>query len=320
MARITVRFAVTALVSMTSMMLFVAQPVSAQGDREGDRRGTRRADTRVHIGGGVRVETDEVIDGDVVAIGGGVYVDGRVSGDVVAIGGGAELGPNADVSRDVTVVGGPLRRDPSARVGGRVNEVGVSGLDLSVVRPRRWGSAVGSLIGFAATMTRLAVLCILATVVLLLGHEYVQRAAARAAAEPVIAGVVGLLIQLLFFPVLLVSAALMIVTIIGIPLLVLVPFALLALAALFLIGFTSVAYDVGRRAIARFGWTERNAYFTAAIGIVVVLSPLLIGRLVGLIGPWLMPVTLTLVALGVLVEYAAWTVGLGAVALQALRR
>ena len=78
------------------------------------------------------------------------------------------------------------------------------------------------------------------------------------------------------------------------------------------------AYDVGRRAIARFGWTERNPYFTAAIGIVVVLSPLLIGRLVGLIGPWLMPVTFTLVALGV--EYAAWTVGLGAVALQALRR
>ena len=71
------------------------------------------------------------------------------------------------------------------------------------------------------------------------------------------AGAVGLLIQLLFFPVLIAMIVVMVVTIIGIPLLVLVPFALLAFALLFLIGFTAVAYDVGRLAVSRVG-TERR--------------------------------------------------------------
>ena len=51
-------------------------------------------------------------------------------------------------------------------------------------------------------MTRLAVLCILASIVLLFGRGYVERVSLRAASEPMKAGAVGVLIQLLFFPVL----------------------------------------------------------------------------------------------------------------------
>jgi len=43
----------------------------------------------------VQVSADEVIAGDVVAIGGGAKVDGQVRGEVVAIGGGVDLGPQA---------------------------------------------------------------------------------------------------------------------------------------------------------------------------------------------------------------------------------
>jgi len=52
-----------------------------------------------------------------------------------------------------------------------------------------------------------------------------------------------------------------------------VPFALLAFALLFLIGFTAVSYDVGRLAVSRFGIEQHNPYFVAATGIAVVLSP-----------------------------------------------
>lgn len=136
----------------------------------------------------------------------------------------------------------------------------------------------------------------------------------RAASEPMKAGAVGLLIQLLFFPVLIATIVVMVVTIIGIPLFVLVPFALLAFALLFLIGFTAVAYDVGRLAVSRFGGEGRNPYFAAAIGIALVLSPVLLSRLVGF-GGLLWSITWTLLLLGLVTEYVAWTVGLGAVAL-----
>lgn len=284
----------------------------------------RRSD-RVRIGGGVQVGTDEIVNGDVVAIGGGASVDGSVRGDVVAIGGGVDLGSHADVLGDVTVIGGPLHRDPAARVGGEVHEIGLGDINFTPGAWHFWpffnqrrgvffGSAPGSVFALISTVTRLAVLCILASVVLLFGRGYVERVSLRAASEPMKAGVVGLLIQLLFFPVLIAMIVVMVVTIIGIPLLVLVPFALLAFALLFLIGFTAVAYDVGRLAVSRFGGEGRNPYFVAAIGIALVLSPVLLSRLVGFAG-LLWPVTWTLLLLGLVTEYVAWTVGLGAVAL-----
>ena len=83
-------------------------------------------DDVVRIGGGpITVAENERVDGDVVAIGGAVTVNGEVTGDVVAVGGGATLGPHAVVRGEVTTVGGPLRRDPQAQVFGKVNEVGI---------------------------------------------------------------------------------------------------------------------------------------------------------------------------------------------------
>jgi len=95
---------------------------------------------------------------------------------------------------------------------------------------------------------------------------------------------------------------------------VLVPFALLAFALLFLVGFTAVAYDVGQLGVSRFGWNGQNPYFVAAVGVALVLSPVLLSRLIGFAG-LLWPITWTLLALGLLTEYVVWTVGLGAIAL-----
>jgi hypothetical protein len=287
-----------------------------------DRRLNRSSD-RVRIGGGVEVGADEIIEGDVVAIGGGAKVDGQVRGEVVAIGGGVTLGPRADVEGDVTVVGGRLQRDPASRVGGEVKEIGLGDVNFWPGWRRAWpdgpegmfvGSAFGSVFALTRTVARLAVLCILAAIVMMFGRGYVERISLRAASEPLKAGAVGVLIQLLFFPVLIALIVVMVVTIIGIPLLVLVPFALLAFAVLFLVGFTAVTYDVGRLAVSRFGWNGQNSYLVAALGIALVLSPVLLSRLIGFAG-LLWPLTWTLLVLGVLTEYIAWTVGLGAVAL-----
>lgn len=303
-------------------------------------RGGRNGGDRVRIGGSVEVGANEVVNGDVaaiggnstvrgqvlgdvVAIGGTATIDGPVRGDVVSVGGGTTLGPQAEVNGDVVVVGGVLRRDPAARINGEVKEIGIGGINLwPGFRPSFdgatgafFGSGLGSLFALVSTLTRLAVMCILASIVLLFARDYVERIGVRAASEPVKAGAIGLLIQLLFVPVLIASIVLMVITIIGIPLLLLVPFAILAAVLLALVGFTAVAYDVGRLAVNRFGTAGQNPYVIAAIGMAVVLSPLLISRLAGLAGGFLWPVTWALLIIGLCAEYIAWTIGLGAIAL-----
>jgi len=289
-------------------------------------RRQNRSSDRVRIGGGVEVGADEIVAGDVVAIGGGAKVDGQVRGEVVAIGGGVDLGPQANVEGDVTVIGGSLHRDPAARVAGEIHEIGLGDVNFWPGLRRLGGgrgpnnvfvgpgNGLGSVFALVFTVSRLAVLSILVSIVLLFGRGYVESVSLRAASEPVKAGAVGLLIQLLFFPVLIATIVVMVVTIIGIPLLVLVPFALLAFALLFLVGFTAVAYDVGRLGVSRFGWNGQNPYFVAAVGVALVLSPVLLSRLIGFAG-LLWPITWTLLVLGLLTEYVVWTVGLGAVAL-----
>jgi hypothetical protein len=57
-------------------------------------RGRRDGD-RVQFGSNVNIREGEVVDGDVVAIGGSVTIDGEVRGDVVAVVGGGTLGATA---------------------------------------------------------------------------------------------------------------------------------------------------------------------------------------------------------------------------------
>ena len=112
---------------------------------------------------------------------------------------------------------------------------------------------------------------------------------------------------------------LVVITIIGIPLLVLVPFAVLALVVFFFVGFTAVAYRIGGLVTARTG-SVANPYVTAVVGILVIMSPLIVGRILGIGGPILLPLTLPLLLIGFLAEYLAWTVGFGAVALNRFDR
>lgn len=285
-------------------------------------RGDRDA---VRIGGSISIGPDEIVDGDVVAVGGSAHVEGTVHGDVVAVGGSVTLGPNASVDENVVVVGGTLHRDPGARIGGRVQEVGINwpieGFRWrGIPRGFWWGSMMGSAFALIGTLTRLAILCLLAALVVLLGRDYMERAGTRAAAEPLKAGAIGLLAALLFVPVLIITIVVLVITIVGIPLLVLIPFAILGLALVALVGFTGVAYRLGQLLSGRLGWTADNPYLTTIAGILVLLSPVLVARLLGLGGLPLFPITTVLVFAGFCAELIAWMVGFGAVALLRFSR
>jgi hypothetical protein len=303
-----------------------------QDGRPGDfmRRRPRRGGSendRVRFGGNIVVEEGEVINGDVVAIGGSVRIDGEVTGNAVAIGGPLTAGPHANLLGDAVAIGGPFTRDPGARIGGKI--VDMSGVNGFPFDPRNWnrfgrflpfgatpffGAAAGVL-ALMGTLMRVFVLSVLTCIVLFVGRGYVERVGARAAAEPLKSGAIGFLAQLLFLPVLVLTVVVLAITIIGIPLLLLVPFAILALAVVGVVGFTAVVYNVGRLANARFSWSNDNPYVTAVTGILLLISPLMLARLLGLADWLLFPITGALTFLGLLVEYLAWTVGFGAVAL-----
>jgi hypothetical protein len=302
-----------------------APGVVPEPDSRRDRRARRNVSSdRVRIGGDVSVDAGEVVSGDAVAIGGSAQIAGEVQGDVVAIGGGVTLGPEAVVENDVVVIGGALKRDPGARVGGAVKEVGWGMMVADRYLPPEWFGnwwrrGFGATFALASTLTRLAVLCLFAALVVLLGAPYVDRVAARARLEPLKAGVIGLLSQLLFVPLLIVTIVVLVATVIGIPLLIFVPFLILAFGLAALLGFTAVAQEVGRWTTRRFGWTEIGPFATTLLGIVTVLSPILLGRLLGLIGG-LFPITSGLVLIGLCVEYLVWTIGFGAVALTRFQK
>ena len=280
-----------------------ARPVARNGDI-------------VRIGGGaVNVSQNERVEGDVVAIGGPVNVDGEVTGDVVAVMGGLTLGPHAVVRGEVTAVGGPFKRDPQAQVFGKVNEVGIGANGQTIppyginMRDMLFGSLASRMGRLATTVVRVLMFILFALIVTAVGQRPVQQIATRISAEPIRAGLVGLLAEILFVPVLVVTILALVISIIGIPLLLLVPFGIILVGIVMLVGFTAVAHMVGTWALVRFGRRERSPYLIAAVGIVVIAGLTLIGRLVALgIGGFGAPFYLA----GYLLEYLAWTVGFGA--------
>ncbi|HVC20091.1 MAG TPA: polymer-forming cytoskeletal protein [Vicinamibacterales bacterium] len=277
---------------------------------------------RVRIGGSVTVDRDEVVDGDVVVIGGTARIDGDVTGEVAVVGGTCHIGPDAHVHGDVTVVGGVLDRNPNARLDGKVSLIGFGGRMLHGRRFPHFFDAAPffggfpfAFIGLFATVFRIALLILLGSLVVLIAQRPVELIGARAAAEPWKSGLVGLAAELLFLPVLVLTVIILAVTIIGIPLLVLVPFAVIAVLLVFLVGFTGVAYQVGRWLEARLGWRLAGPYAPTIIGIVALVALTLAGRLAGMIGSFFDLFAVMFVGLGTLIEWAAWTTGFGAAVL-----
>jgi hypothetical protein len=131
---------------------------------------------------------------------------------------------------------------------------------------------------------------------------------------------VGLAAELLFLPVLILTAFVLVITLIGIPLLLLLPFAVLFLLLLALVGFSGTAYAIGQAARRRFGMSGQAAFFDVCLGLLVILSPLLIGRVVGLAGWPANPLAWLLVLTGTAFEFLAWTTGFGAVLMNTFSR
>jgi hypothetical protein len=281
--------------------------------------GRRNSGDIVRIGGNARVAAGEVVFGDVVVIGGRSEIDGEVRGNVVTIGGAMRLGPQADVRGDAVAIWAHLDRAPGARVGGEFVDIG-TGVWIgpgNLGLPRGGFPRFPSVMGLVGTLLRLGLLMMLGWLFVAVARVPVQRIADRAAAEPVKAGLVGVLVEVLFLPILVVVIVLLAISIIGIPLLALVPLALLALVLVLIAGFTAMALRVGQW-IGGLGSNQPEAYTAVAIGTIVLLSFAVMAKLAFLAGGFVAGFGIALAIIAFCVEYLVWTVGLGAAVLVRL--
>jgi hypothetical protein len=229
-----------------------------QAEREMRRAGGTGGRDRQAMGGNVVIEAGEeardvvAVKGDVtlkagaeardvVAVLGSVTLEAGASArEAVAVGGDVRVGPGASVEQDAVSVGGRVQVDPTGDVGGqrtavpfpRVAEV----LGMAHERADEPRSALWTVAGVLA---RYAVYLALGLLLLALFPRRLEAVAAAMFANPVkslLAGLLGLLAQ----PFLLV---LLVVTIVGIPLVAVQALGLLAAG---IMGFTALAWQLGR--------------------------------------------------------------------------
>jgi hypothetical protein len=267
-----------------------------------------------------------VIAGQVVAVMGSVRIDGEVGDQVVAVMGSVDLGPKAVVRGDVVSVGGRVRRAAGAQVRGEINEVaigrnGVVTGPMEMDWPGWWGPM--SIIGFGpaerlvGTGFRFLLMLLLVALSVVIARPTVESAAARLSENPVQATLVGIAAQVLVVPILIVGAILLAISIVGMPLLLLLPFVVLLLLFMALFGFSGSAFAAGQWARRRFGIGGSGGIMDTALGVFIIMLPLLIGRVMGFV---VGPLAFIMVGLGLLVEFVAWTSGFGAVLTNAFSR
>ncbi len=284
-----------------------------------DDRGPREhIGERVAVFGGVDVERNQVVDGQVVTVFGSSRIDGEVKDQVVAVFGSIELGPESRIDGDVTVVAGKLRRAPGSVVTGSAREIGLGGTPSISFRGMPWWDTFYMFHPFSytarlmGTVFRVILLMLLGAIALLIAREPVERIAGRVTDEPLKAAVVGVLAELLFFPLLVLTCVILAITIIGIPLLLFVPFLIVGLLFVLLGGFIGAAYSVGGLARARLGSDGGQPYVRLFIGILIILTPLLLARMFSVVGGPMYLFAGIMAGIAFLVEYVAWTMGFGA--------
>ncbi|HXT22902.1 MAG TPA: hypothetical protein VN923_19295, partial [Thermoanaerobaculia bacterium] len=313
------------------------------------RRATRRdSDARVVMGRPVHVHKDEST-GDVVSIGGGVTVDGEVlgdavsvggsehitgvvSGNAVSVGGSVHLGPQAKVMGDVVSVGGTVERAPGAEVMGQVTEVslwqGMAGGWFGAGFPK-WTRELGppdyfdgALLRFIRCLVFVLVLMLLGALAATIARHPLERASAAASDEPWKAGVVGILAVILFVPAIFIVLVLLAVSIIGIPLLLLWPFAVIGCVFAAFFGYLAAAHALARWSEGRFGWKLRGPVTAMVLGLFLLHVPWVMARLVDVVdsardvGGFL---RLMLLLFWMLVNLCAGFVGIGAMILARKR-
>lgn len=265
----------------------------------------------VQMGEDIVVDRGEHVLGDVFAMGGSVTVRGIVDQDVVAMGGDVVLEDGAQVRGDAVSIGGQVKKASTASILG--SSVSVGGLPRGMAGLQAL-NFVGHGVAAATKVFTILFLLVLGWLVASLTRSRSERAAGRIEQAPLamlgwgVLGIIGIIPGLVAVAL---AAALLVVTIIGIPVAVLLLLGYcFAVGVLLLWGSILGATAVGRwlvvRLSPRLGSPElvRNTL----VGIVGVCGLGLIGELFGAVGMVVPPAGI----LAGLLKFSGWLLFSGA--------
>ena len=304
-------FAAVAFAALAAL-LGTAHTLPAQDTLEAGARPAaeiRRGGDRIVVGRDVEIGPDEVVEGKVVVTGGDLAVRGRVQGNVTVVGGDLRIVQGAAVGGSVQVSGGDLDNSGTvngdARVlGGRLvnhhgrvlGEMRVEGGEERVagrraasdgrLRMRNRGFLGQFSDGLSGLLSTIALGLLLAGVgaaAVFYAHPRLDRVSDSVRADTLRAGALGVATSFLVFPAYVVGIVVLVLTLIGIPLLlVFVPLFPIVVMAAGACGLVAVAHAVGERtAERRANWDAqyRNSYAYVFTGLAVMLAPLIAANL-----------------------------------------
>ena len=163
-----------------------------------------------------RVNAGDHLDGDVVAVFGSAHVAGHVTGSVVAVFGSVDFEPGASVGGDAVAVGGSVEDADGVRIEGQTVSIGLAPITLGL-------PGVPVMLGFL--FLGWLVTLFFGWVFAVLFPERLARVAVTSSRRTL----VSLLLGLLAFLCMPVVAILLIVTVIGLPIGIMLPFAYVAI-------------------------------------------------------------------------------------------
>lgn len=189
----------------------------------------------VRFGSDITIHPGKKIDGSVVAIGGDITVLGEVMEDVVSIGGNVDVKPSGVIHGDAVAVGGNVNEEVGSTINGENVSIGFSALKLLGLFGLLAG--IGS---FGAAIGLLLVLVMVGVIALILARTRMEAMLSSYDSHMGKFFLNGFLCTLAFGPLFI----LLLITIIGIPVAILLPFAY-ALGGL--VGIACSGMYLGRR-------------------------------------------------------------------------
>jgi hypothetical protein len=265
-----------------------------------------RGDAVVRFGKDIHIHRHELVQGDVVAIGGDVVIEGKVRGNVVSVLGSTTLESTAIVNGDVVTVLGAYEEDPAARVRGETVTVGTGTNAPNIVIP--FFPAGGGILRLVGKIVSFIVGALLLMLFIYLLPDRVRRAGDHVFGSFFKSLGVGFLVVVFGMLFVAVIVFILSITIIGIPVAVLVA---LSFAALLIFGYFVSAFALGRAVCSRFDVCGTSPVLHGIIGL-FLLSVLGILSALMWVNPFLVPLRVLLATLGKFVAFLAVLNGTGA--------
>ncbi len=273
-----------------------------------------KTDGDVAVFGG-EIENYGRITGDVAVAGGSIRNAGIIESDIAVAGGNVALDSGSIVAGDIAIVGGSVDRSDFAVVKGNITamDLGKFGQIMPRIKPllklhQRPSPISAVFLGFAAIAFAL-VLFLINLLCLVIFPRAVEKISTRIQDSIWISVAIGIGLQILFVPLLLLFT----LSIIGIPI---IPAFVLAIFIATIFGLSAFALVLGERICLGLNWQVKNRIGVFAIGWIASMIILIIGILLkelGFLG-------LLVWIIGIAILYVAGTIGLGGVLYTLFRR